>query len=645
MKKRSHGGFPRKKEGEANVVTEGAHPEYQFPMVPMSYYPYLYIAATQYQQSTCQYQPQKGNIVPRELPTASPPFHRNHNHNASCAFRAGYIGHSTEDSWALKKRIQELIDQEILSFSEENPNVKTDPLQNHGGSVVNVVVEEEANESVLRVDDVKTQLSVILKRLEQFGFLVGIHDDCAVCEYDPDNCDELRGYNTKAVPWNYETTTYLGGKEICIPDTEIVNIAGAGGMTCSGCVFSPKYTPRVSPSPIIIPSKEKFIPTPTPQAGATVPATPNMTIVPVPTNVIDNKAAESEVSKGKGSMVENKQVEDHKKSITFEESQEFLKLIKKSDFKIVDQLNQTPSKISILCLLLTSEAHRKALLKVLNATHVMQDITVDQFDNVVANITSSRYLGFNEVELPPKFKGPEMRTITLIVRAFDGPRRQVIREVDLPICVGPHHFSITFPVMDINPAYSCLLGRPWIHAAGAVTSTLHQRLKFLIDDKLVIVCGEEDLLVSGLSSFIYFETDEGIVEIPLHYLEFEEVSSATANNDQSSAIILSSVRSAKQTSEKGPLSGWGKVVDVAEKRDIFGIGYHPATRKASPKKKQFNPVKFSSADFQNDHNVAVIGESSDSKPETPNVIRRCPPGFKLPNWTATMIPIVYLEKT
>lgn len=37
--------------------------------------------------------------------------------------------------------------------------------------------------------------------------------------------------NTKAVPWNYETKTYLGGKEIRIPDTEIVNITGTGGMT------------------------------------------------------------------------------------------------------------------------------------------------------------------------------------------------------------------------------------------------------------------------------------------------------------------------------------------------------------------------------------------------------------------------------
>ncbi|XP_050889420.1 uncharacterized protein LOC127094658 [Lathyrus oleraceus] len=484
------------------------------------------------------------------------------------------------------------------------------------------------------------------------------------------------------------STTYLGGKEIRIPNTEIVNIAGAEGMTRSGRVFAPKYTPWVSPAPTIVSPKEKATPTPTPQAGANVPATPTVTTAPVLTRVIDNdKAVEAEVSKGKGPMVEKEQFDDHKKSITFEESQEFLKLIRKSDFKIVEQLNQTPSKISILYFLLSSEDHRKAFLKVLNTAHVMQDIMVDQFDDVVSNITASRYLGFNEAELPPEgkahnkalyisvtctdsllsrvlvdtrsspnvlpkstlsqlqFKGPEMRTSALIVRDFDGSQRQVIGEVDFPICVGPHQFDITFQVMDINLAYSCLLGRPWIHAVGEVTSTLHQKLKYLIDDKLVIVCGEEDLLVSELSSFRYVKIDKGIVEVLLHCLEYEDVSSASANNNQSSATILSSTKSAKQTLEKGPLPGWGKVVNVAEKRDRFGIGYHPATRKVSPKKKQFNPVKFCSADYQNEHTVAVTGESSGNKPGAPSLVRRYPPGFKLPNWTAAVIPMVYSEKT
>lgn len=89
------------------------------------------------------------------------------------------------------------------------------------------------------------------------------------------------------------------------------------------------------------------------------------------------------------------------------------------------------------------------------------------------------------------------------------------------------------------------------------------------------------------------------------------------------------------------LSGWGQVVNMAEKHDRFGIGYCPSACKVNPRKQKFNPVKFSNAGFQGDDTMAVIGESSGSKPETPSLIRRCPPGFKLANWTAFVIPIMY----
>lgn len=67
--------------------------------------------------------------------------------------------------------------------------------------------------------------------------------------------------------------------------------------------------------------------------------------------------------------------------------------------------------------------------------------------------------------------------------------------------VGPHQFTITFQVIDIHPAYSFLLGRLWIHDVGVITSILHQKLKFMFGDKLVIVYGEEDFVINELSSF------------------------------------------------------------------------------------------------------------------------------------------------
>ena len=182
---------------------------------------------------------------------------------------------------------------------------------------------------------------------------------------------------------------------------------------------------------------------------------------------------------------------------------------------MVEQLLQTLSKIFVLSLLMNSEVHREALEKVLEQAYVEPDVSVDPFDYIVANITSCNNLSFYDEELPeegknhnlalhismnckeddmsnvlvdigsslnvfPKstlsrlsYQGGPMRYNGVIVKAFDGSRKTVIGEVDLPVKIGPSDFLITFQVIDIHPAYSCLLGRPWIHEAGAVTSTLH----------------------------------------------------------------------------------------------------------------------------------------------------------------------------
>ncbi|KAI5421073.1 hypothetical protein KIW84_044783 [Lathyrus oleraceus] len=146
--------------------------------------------------------------------------------------------------------------------------------------------------------------------------------------------------------------------------------------------------------------------------------------------------------------------------------------------------------------------------EVLEQAYVEHDITVDQFDHIVANITSCNNLSFCDEELPEE--GAPMTYSGVIVKAFDGSRKTVIGEVDLPVKIGPSDFQITFQVMDIHPAYSFLLGRPWIHEAGAVTSILHQKLKFVKNGKLVIVSGEKALLVSHMSSLSYVKAEDEI---------------------------------------------------------------------------------------------------------------------------------------
>ena len=57
-------------------------------------------------------------------------------------------------------------------------------------------------------------------------------------------------------------------------------------------------------------------------------------------------------------------------------------------------------------------------------------------------------------------KGVIRKPSDIMVRSFDGSKRMVHEEVDLPIRVGSQVFESTFYVMDIRPTYSCLLRRP-----------------------------------------------------------------------------------------------------------------------------------------------------------------------------------------
>ena len=212
-----------------------------------------------------------------------------------------------------------------------------------------------------------------------------------------------------------------------------------------------------------------------------------------------------------------------KKGISAEEVTEFPRIIQQSEFKVIEQLNKTPARISLLGLLMNSEPHRALLVKILNETHVAQDISVEGFRGIVNNIMTNNYLTFANKEIPiegrghnkalyvsvkcldhivakvlidngssfnvmPKatldklpFNASHLRPSSMVVWAFNGSCRDVRGEIDLPIQIGPHVCQITFQVMDINPSYNWLLGRPWIHSVGVVPSVLHQKLKFMVE--------------------------------------------------------------------------------------------------------------------------------------------------------------------
>jgi hypothetical protein len=63
--------------------------------------------------------------------------------------------------------------------------------------------------------------------------------------------------------------------------------------------------------------------------------------------------------------------------------------------------------------------------------------------------------------------------------------------ITLNVKLGPRTVPVDFVVMDVETSYNALLGREWIAAMRAVTSTNHQKLKFICPEGLVTVRGSQ----------------------------------------------------------------------------------------------------------------------------------------------------------
>ena len=75
-----------------------------------------------------------------------------------------------------------------------------------------------------------------------------------------------------------------------------------------------------------------------------------------------------------------KALERTNKHVIKKEACEFLKFIKHSEYSVVEQLNKTPARISLLSLFQSSKTHCNALLKALGEAYVAPTIFIEGID-------------------------------------------------------------------------------------------------------------------------------------------------------------------------------------------------------------------------------------------------------------------------
>jgi len=483
-----------------------------------------------------------------------------------CAYHSGAAGHDTESCLTLKDKIEALIKEGIIQLKGVAPNVNNNPLPNHG-NVNMITVDEDCN---LEGTIVPVKIE---KNIETSAFIspvitVQVRAPIEVEAFLPKPkivalAVQSSPFDTNAVPWDYSIDARDKGKG------KIVVEAAAAGMTRSGRCYAPEEVVRGGP----------------------------------------NK--------------ENNQ----KRVVTEAEVEDFWRKMPTKEYSVVEQLKKTPAQISLMALLMNSATHRNALVKVLNEAYVPAETTSENFSAMVGQVLEANKVTFHEDELLPEGLGHnkalnitvrcrdkfiskvlidngsavnicpfttlralgidigKIRESHVRVRGFDGTQRGVIGEIDLPLQIGPVEFIVEFQVLDISASYNLLLGRPWIHMAGAVPSTLHQTLKFVWNHQEIVVHGEGNNSIYPENSVPVIESME---ELDGSVFHIREIMCATQVGKANLPRVLMMV--AWEMLKNGFIPGQGlgakldgivEPIQLPGQKYTFGLGYEPTPEEIS----------------------------------------------------------------
>ena len=97
---------------------------------------------------------------------------------------------------------------------------------------------------------------------------------------------------------------------------------------------------------------------------------------------------------------------------------------------------------------------------------------------------------------PDLFKGLNLRPKDLTAYdsplvSFDGKIVISKGQIRLPIQTGPKVVEVDFIVVDAYSPYTIIMARPWLHTLGAVSSTLHQKVKYPSECQVKEILGSQ----------------------------------------------------------------------------------------------------------------------------------------------------------
>ncbi|KAK8623538.1 hypothetical protein V6N13_118421 [Hibiscus sabdariffa] len=323
-------------------------------------------------------------VAPRYIAPIQPPYPPWFNPNVKCDYHAGNPGHHINDCTAFNYIVEQLLKAGMLSFEAPEKN----PMPNHKG--VNAVIEGGGREVKKNLADITTPLKWVWERLVEnmilnTGRVASKTDN--FCEYhgseghEIQQCQEFRQL-VQAMMDNNELEFFTKSddpliEDVCVLDDTptqgnfiglkplVIKVGSIGveaaAAATSGIVIK---TPALFPykNSKQVPWKYECEISEPQKVEKNVNEVGNFTrsgrcysALPQAEPTKNQKEKANDVGLDKN--LDNELELEYHKPVKESKAKEFLKILKHSDFNVVEQLNKLPARISMLSLLLSSEPH------------------------------------------------------------------------------------------------------------------------------------------------------------------------------------------------------------------------------------------------------------------------------------------------
>ncbi|EOY16577.1 Uncharacterized protein TCM_035381 [Theobroma cacao] len=389
----------------------------------------------------------------------------------------------------------------------------------------------------------------------------------------------------KAVLWNYNCNVQVSkaGKWMVESQYNAANITGVGGITHSGR----RYTPEALE------------------------------------NLKKEKGKEKEQNLREKKMQFQESTDSSKALVTKKEAAEFLKFIKR-----IENLDYIIENISVGNIISFSDEEipfgGRGNYKALHITTKCKGCIVAKMllDNGLSlNVIPMRTLARLPIDMS------YMRKSQMIVRAFDGTRREVVGDIEIPIEIGP----------------------------VVIPSLLHQKVKFIVDGKIVCVNGEEDLLITKPADTPYVEAAEEVLECSFRSFEFVNTTYVEEGTTPPFPRLSKTTKMVvNQIVEKGYRAGAGlrkelqgikRPIRATKNEERFGLGYKPTKKEReemiTERRRESRKSVSALGEAFSDLSICVTEEDEEQLGNVEGIPTTYlgPPELKLNSWTTMSLPV------